>query len=81
MTRVLVYVDGFNLYHGLRDKGWRRYYWLDARRLAERLLLADQTLVAVRGEAGSSSLTPPPPHAASNASAVPCRGARSCRSG
>ena len=48
MTRVLVYVDGFNLYHGLRDKGWRRYYWLDARRLAERLLLPDQTLVAVR---------------------------------
>lgn len=48
MTRALVYVDGFNLYHGLRDKGWRRYYWLDARRLAERLLLPDQTLVAVR---------------------------------
>ncbi len=48
MTRVLVYVDGFNLYHGLRDRGWRRYYWLDVRRLAERLLLPDQTLVAVR---------------------------------
>ena len=48
MTRVLVYVDGLNLYHGLRDRGWRRYYWLDARRLAERLLLPDQTLVAVR---------------------------------
>ena len=48
MTRALVYVDGLNLYHGLRDRGWRRYYWLDARRLAERLLLPDQTLVAVR---------------------------------
>lgn len=48
MTRVLVYADGLNLYHGLRDKGWRRYYWLDVRRLAERLLLPDQTLVAVR---------------------------------
>lgn len=48
MTRVLVYADGLNLYHGLRDKGWRRYYWLDVRRLAQRLLLPDQTLVAVR---------------------------------
>ena len=27
--RVAVYVDGFNLYYGLRSKGWRRYYWLD----------------------------------------------------
>ena len=29
--RVAVYVDGFNLYYGLRSKGWRRYYWLDLR--------------------------------------------------
>ena len=29
MERVSVYVDGFNLYYGLRSRGWRRYYWLD----------------------------------------------------
>ena len=34
--RVIVYVDGFNLYYGLKSKGWRRYYWIDMRRLAEK---------------------------------------------
>ncbi len=48
MTRAAVYVDGLNLYYGLRNKGWRRYYWLDVRRLAERLLVGDQTLARVR---------------------------------
>lgn len=47
-TRVAVYIDGFNLFYGLRTKGWRRYYWLDLRCLAERLLRPGQVLVAVR---------------------------------
>ena len=46
--RVSLYVDGFNLYYGLRSKGWRRYYWLDVRRLAENLLLPGQQLTTVR---------------------------------
>ena len=36
MDRVAVYIDGFNLYYGLKSKrkGWRGskwpcYYWLD----------------------------------------------------
>ena len=32
--RVAVYVDGLNLHYGLRDAGFRRYYWLDLRRLS-----------------------------------------------
>ena len=48
MKRVAFYIDGFNLYHGLIDKGWRRYLWLDLRRLGENLLRENQTLVAVR---------------------------------
>ena len=47
-TRVAVYIDGLNLFYGLRAKGWRRYYWLDLHSLAERLLQPGQTLVAVR---------------------------------
>ena len=47
-VRVAVYIDGFNLFYGLRDKGWQRYYWLDLKVLAERLLRTGQTLVAVR---------------------------------
>ena len=48
MERVSVYVDGFNLYYGLRARGWRRYYWLDLRRMSENLLRPYQTLVSVR---------------------------------
>jgi uncharacterized LabA/DUF88 family protein len=48
MQRVAVYVDGFNLYFGLKEARWRRYYWLDVHALALRLLKADQTLSSVR---------------------------------
>lgn len=48
MQRVIFYVDGFNLYYGMRSKLWKRYYWLDIARLAERLLNPCQTLVFAR---------------------------------
>jgi hypothetical protein len=48
MERVIVYVDGFNLYFGLKSKGWRRYYWLDLCRLAESLLRGKQQLIGVK---------------------------------
>lgn len=44
---VICYIDGFNLYHGLRSREWRKYYWLDLWVLAERFLRKDQTLVEV----------------------------------
>lgn len=47
-ARIIVYIDGFNLYYGMRSRGWRRYYWLDLMRFAERLLRAEQTLAGVR---------------------------------
>ncbi|WP_169943924.1 NYN domain-containing protein [Microbispora sp. H11081] len=47
-VRVGVYVDGFNLYYGLRSLRGRRYLWLDLRALALRLLRTGQTLTAVR---------------------------------
>ncbi len=46
--RLMVYVDGFNLYYGLRSKGWRRFYWLDIWALSENLVRADQRLAGVR---------------------------------
>ncbi|MEV4757412.1 NYN domain-containing protein [Micromonospora sp. NPDC049559] len=48
MNRVIVYVDGFNLYHGLKDKHARKYHWLDLETLATSLLRPGQTLVQVR---------------------------------
>lgn len=46
--RVIAYVDGFNLYHGLMDKEWGRYRWLDVRSLLAAFVRPPQRLVAVR---------------------------------
>lgn len=46
MQRVAIYVDGFNLYFGLKSSGWRKYYWLDLPALAQSLLKPGQQLVA-----------------------------------
>jgi len=35
------------LYHGLRNREWRKYYWLDLWALAERFLKPGQKLVKV----------------------------------
>jgi uncharacterized LabA/DUF88 family protein len=48
MERVVAYIDGFNLYFGLRSKGWRRYYWLNIRTLAENLLKPNQRLLLTK---------------------------------
>jgi len=42
--RVISYIDGFNLYFGLRDSNFRRYLWLDVHALSKRLLLPHQVL-------------------------------------
>lgn len=49
MQRVMVFVDGFNLYYGLRSEHGRKYHWLDLEKLATNLLKKDrQTLVCVK---------------------------------
>ncbi|MBS1505498.1 MAG: NYN domain-containing protein [Bacteroidetes bacterium] len=45
--RVIVYVDGFNFYYGLKTKGWRKYYWLDLYKFFSLFLLDHQELVQV----------------------------------
>ncbi|HZJ25642.1 MAG TPA: NYN domain-containing protein [Acidimicrobiia bacterium] len=46
--RVAAFVDGFNVYHGLHDKGFQRFYWLDYRALVETFVRPGQALVAVK---------------------------------
>jgi len=46
MTRVVAYVDGFNLYFGMKQAGYKRYYWLDVAALARNLLRPGQRLLA-----------------------------------
>ncbi|MBI5726045.1 MAG: NYN domain-containing protein [Planctomycetes bacterium] len=48
MKRVVAYVDGFNLYYGLKSKGWKRYYWLDVQKLVRNVLKDDQELVMTK---------------------------------
>ena len=45
--RVIVYVDGFNFYFGLRARKWRKYYWLDIVRFFEVQMKNHQELVEV----------------------------------
>lgn len=63
MPRVISYIDGFNLYFGLKDKGWKRYYWLDPVQLSRLLLKENQTLeqchyftARIRANSNSQSL-------------------------
>ncbi|MDZ4820278.1 MAG: NYN domain-containing protein [Planctomycetota bacterium] len=46
--RVITYVDGFNLYFGMRSAGMKRMYWLDVAAVALALLRPDQALVATK---------------------------------
>jgi uncharacterized LabA/DUF88 family protein len=47
-NRVIVYIDGFNLYFGLKSKAWRKYYWLDLDKLSKKLLKPDQILIEIK---------------------------------
>lgn len=44
MANVIAYVDGFNLYHGLRARYRHRYLWLDLCHLVQRLRPRDTIL-------------------------------------
>lgn len=48
MQRVIAYIDGFNLYYGLRSKNWKRFYWLNIHEMVQRLLRPGQRLSATK---------------------------------
>ena len=48
MDKVIAYIDGYNLYYGLRDQGRKRFYWLNLQKLAEQFLKPNQTLVETK---------------------------------
>lgn len=48
MDRVIAYVDGFNLYFGMKSKGWKRFYWLDIPELVRKMLKPTQQLVETK---------------------------------
>jgi hypothetical protein len=48
MERVIAYVDGYNLYYGLREKGWKRFYWLNIQDMVRHLLKSGQILITTK---------------------------------
>jgi uncharacterized LabA/DUF88 family protein len=48
LKKVLAYIDGFNLYFGMKSMNWQRYYWLDLNLMIESLLKPDQELTGVK---------------------------------
>lgn len=48
MARTSVYIDGFNLYFGIKEAFGGKYLWLDLARLAQSILKPQDTLVDVK---------------------------------
>lgn len=46
--KVVVYVDGFNLYFGMREAGFDKCRWLNLRLLVENFLKSNQELVEIK---------------------------------
>lgn len=46
--QVIAYIDGFNFYFGLREKGWQKYYWVNPWLVCEHLLKTHQILNQVK---------------------------------
>lgn len=61
MERLVAYVDGFNLYYGMRCARWQRYYWLNIQLLIQNLLKPDQQLVCTKYFTSRVSSTPGDP--------------------
>lgn len=48
MQRVSIYIDGFNLYFGLKSKKWQKYYWLDIYKVSKSLLKENQEISEIK---------------------------------
>jgi hypothetical protein len=48
LNKVIAYIDGFNLYFGIKSKNWQKYYWLDIHSMILSMLRNYQELVCVK---------------------------------
>lgn len=46
--RAIVYIDGFNLYNGIMDKGLKKYRWLNLFSLSQKIIPGGYELHLVR---------------------------------
>lgn len=47
-VRTMIYIDGFNLYFGMRDSGWKRYYWMNIGRFGRSLATGECEVAGVK---------------------------------
>jgi hypothetical protein len=47
VSRVVAYIDGLNLYYGMRSRFGRTFHWLDIEELCKQLLRPHQHLVRI----------------------------------
>lgn len=48
MYKVVVYIDGFNFYYGLKANNWQKFYWIDIVKLFSKFLGNNQELIKVK---------------------------------
>lgn len=48
MSKVVVYIDGFNLYYGIKSKSWDHLFWLNPKLLAENIAKSNQQIMCVK---------------------------------
>jgi hypothetical protein len=48
IKKVISYIDGFNLYFGMKESNWQKYYWLNIYDMSIGLLKKDQALQQVK---------------------------------
>ncbi|MES2566222.1 MAG: NYN domain-containing protein [Bacteroidota bacterium] len=46
--KVIVYVDGYNFYNGLKENNWKKFYWLDLVNFFQSFISENQELVKVK---------------------------------
>jgi hypothetical protein len=46
--RVIVYIDGFNLYFGMREAEYHHCRWLNVDAMVKKLLKQDQELIEIQ---------------------------------
>ncbi|PIU29505.1 MAG: hypothetical protein COT09_00485 [Candidatus Hydromicrobium americanum] len=47
-NKVIFYIDGLNLYNGLKEAHLRKYYWLNLYELAKKLCFEDEKIINVK---------------------------------
>lgn len=46
--KLIFYIDGFNFYFGLKEKKWKKFYWLDVVEFCSKFLRKHQELIEVK---------------------------------